>query len=201
MSNEISPKMVNTILFFLHEANNRKLGKVKLAKLLFFADLKAYKATNEPITGIDYLRMNLGPMPQGFDKVLDSMQRAKLIRKGRRNQTPFLPAKPYDLSVFSETEQKVLRSVAKEFLSCSTEMIIYLSHQNYAWIHLLPRSYVSLELASLDSEEEVKELIAIANKLTATEIIEGSPELLASLKRGIEDARRGKLYPVDSLFE
>jgi hypothetical protein len=170
MSNEISPKMVNTILFFLHEANNRKLGKVKLAKLLFFADLKAYKATNEPITGIDYLRMNLGPMPQGFDKVLDSMQRAKLIRKGRRNQTPFLPAKPYDLSVFSETEQ-------------------------------MPRSYVSLELASLDSEEEVKELIAIANKLTATEIIEGSPELLASLKRGIEDARRGKLYPVDSLFE
>lgn len=201
MSGTLPAKMVNTILFFLHEANNRKLGKVKLAKLLFFADLKAYKATNEPITGIDYLRMNLGPMPAGFDKVLDSMQKARLIRKGRRNQTPFLPMKTYDLSVFSETEQKVLRSVAKEFLSCSPEMVIYLSHQNYAWIHLLPRSYVSLELASLDSEEEVKELIAIANKLTATEIIEGSPELLASLEKGKRGATRGKLYPIDSLFD
>ncbi|TET21325.1 MAG: DUF4065 domain-containing protein [Candidatus Stahlbacteria bacterium] len=201
MSRTFSAKMVNTILFFLHEANDKTLGKIKLAKMLFFADLKAYKESAQTIAEVDYIRMPRGPMPVEFDKTLNSMKKSGLIRRGKRGENPFFPLQPYDSSIFNEEELASLHQVAKDFLSQYTDTVVWLSHKNPAWKYLKHGKYISFALASVDSEEEVKELIAIANKLTATEIIEGSPELLASLKRGIEDARRGKLYPVDSLFE
>lgn len=37
--------------------------------------------------------------------------------------------------------------------------------------------------------------------LDETALIENSPQLIASLKRGLRSARRGQLIPVDSIFD
>jgi len=194
-------KARNTILYFFHEANNLTLGRVKLAKLMFFVDLEVYKKTKDTLTGLDYLRMQMGPMPAGFDKLFDSLLKTHLIRRAPKKQIHYQPTKPYDLSSFSNTERKILSKVAKEYLSSTTDDMVLRSHENYAWKHLEPRCYVPFELASVESEEEVKELIKIARSFTDTDLIDHTPELRNSLRKVKRGRSRGELRQINSIFD
>ncbi len=188
-------------MFFLDKANDKTLGKVKLAKMLFFVDLEAYKRFGHTITDTDYIRMPRGPMPVEFEETLNTMKKQGLIRKGKRNEPHFFPLQHYSSSIFPGVEMELLSEAAAQFVSSQTRLLVWLSHENYAWKYLKHGSYISFALASTNSEEEAKELVSIASKLTPTEIIEESPELSASLEKGKRGRIRGKLCPVDSIFD
>ncbi len=69
-------KYVEVLEFLLdreHGANNLLLGKVKLMKLLYFADFDHYFAHGASITGETYVKLDFGPVPRHADEILRKM--------------------------------------------------------------------------------------------------------------------------------
>jgi Protein of unknown function (DUF4065) len=56
-----------------------ELGKVKLAKVLFFADLDTYRRTGKPMTDAVYQKRPRGPMPRDFYNAIDALARSGKI--------------------------------------------------------------------------------------------------------------------------
>ncbi len=67
-------KFKNVILYFTSRAGDAGLqGKVKLAKLLYFADFDFFELYERPLTGAIYRALRMGPCPEKLDAVLDEM--------------------------------------------------------------------------------------------------------------------------------
>jgi len=63
---------------------------VKLNKILFAADMFAYAELGRPITGVAYVKLHHGPMPQQIDEV-----RARLTNEGSLAMQ-YVPYAPYE---------------------------------------------------------------------------------------------------------
>jgi len=116
--------------------------KTKMNKLLFYADFYTFKKTGFSISGVQYVAMPMGPVPNNFNSIFDY-----LARKDRLgiNYTHFPNGgtgeqfKPNTNSVFNEgffndLELQILNSVAEQFKDLSTNDIIEYSHKEKAWI-------------------------------------------------------------------
>ncbi len=57
---------------------------VKLNKILWFSDARAYVSRGEPMTGATYIREGCGPVPRQFISVRDELIRQGLIRMWTR---------------------------------------------------------------------------------------------------------------------
>ena len=58
-----------------------ELGKTKLAKVLFFADLDAYRRTGKPITEATYVKRQHGPMPEQLYTAIKALASSDKIRR------------------------------------------------------------------------------------------------------------------------
>lgn len=59
--------------------NPSKLGKVKLAKILWFADREFMYKYHSELTGLEYQKLPFGPVPKKYDQILNDMQKKNLI--------------------------------------------------------------------------------------------------------------------------
>ena len=54
-------------------------GKVKLAKILYYADFASYRDYGQPVTGASYKKLQFGPVPSDFLDILDEMLESRKI--------------------------------------------------------------------------------------------------------------------------
>src|SRR5262245_12632025 len=89
-------KFKRLVHYIIWKAGKRDwFGAVKLNKVLWFADARAYVLTGQPITGETYVRGPYGPMPQHIKEANDELIRDEVIRiTKRKNQTSFLALQP-----------------------------------------------------------------------------------------------------------
>lgn len=71
---------INTVLqeamhYIVSITRPEELGRTKLAKALFFADLDTYRRTGNSITGATYIRWPNGPAPRDFYPAVDGLVR------------------------------------------------------------------------------------------------------------------------------
>jgi uncharacterized phage-associated protein len=66
-------------------AKPEELGKTKLAKVLFFADLEAFRRTGKPITEATYEKRQYGPMPRELYGALSNLVRTNKIAERKAN--------------------------------------------------------------------------------------------------------------------
>jgi hypothetical protein len=194
---KLKNKLYNVILFFLKKGAHPTLGKVKLAKLLFFADALAYHSLGRTITGIDYIKLPLGPVPVDYDEELTSMEKEGLIEKRlrptlKRNQEFYRPCRKANLSVFTKKEMAITNRVADIFWDKYTDDIVNLSHKLLPWDIIEIGEIISFELFGLDNEEALKLKLTKEN-LSPTEIILNSPKLMTAFKKGKEDVRKKRV--------
>lgn len=72
---ESQKKLQELILYIsLKSESDAHFGKVKLNKLLFFADFLAFKYLGKSITGQDYQALQQGPCPKSMLPVMSAMQ-------------------------------------------------------------------------------------------------------------------------------
>ena len=64
-------KVVDVIRYFANSSGVTKLYKVKLMKLLWYADALAYKLRGHAITGLVYQAMPMGAVPIGHEAIID----------------------------------------------------------------------------------------------------------------------------------
>ena len=173
------------------------LGKVKLAKLLFFSDAIAYQELGHTIAGVDYIKLPLGPVPIEYNEVLEIMEEDGLIERKHRStirgeQEYYIPLVEANLAVFNKKEKGIMAETIRIFRERYTHAVVDLSHKLLPWDVLELGEVISFELFGLDCEEA--ERLKLKKKtLSTTELIENSNILLASWKKSKSDVKKKKV--------
>ncbi len=114
--------------------------KVKMCKLLFYADFFHFKKTGRSISGASYIAINMGPVPNNFDGLFNEARREGFLQIAYKDfpnggiGEQFLPGtKAMDESIFSEPEKTTLREIAARFKKTGTDEMINMSHEEDAW--------------------------------------------------------------------
>ena len=108
-------EIINYIISCFKE-NPSKLGKVKLAKILWFADREFMYKYHSELTGLEYQKLNFGPVPKKFEQILNTMQEKSYIVidenfKDDTKQTLFFSRKKPCLDEFNAKEIEILDKI------------------------------------------------------------------------------------------
>jgi len=146
-------KYQNTILFFAKNCKSSTVGKVKLAKLLYYTDFDHYEKHLESITGAEYYNQDLGPVADDFYFQLDKLHVCGIITITPK-ATPFehdfeLIESNVDpnLDVFTKEELETLTIESKRWYSTSGNKMSDQSHKETPWKITKKGEHVPLQLA------------------------------------------------------
>ena len=114
--------------------------KVKMCKLLFYADFSHFKKTGRSISGTSYIAINMGPVPNNFDGLFNEARREGFLQiaykdfpNGGIGEQFFPGIKGTDENIFSELEMTTLQEVVLRFKKTGTDEMISMSHEEDAW--------------------------------------------------------------------
>ncbi len=114
--------------------------KVKMCKLLFYADFAHFKRTGRSISGVSYIAIGMGPVPSNFDGLFNEARRQGFLHieyqdfQNGGTGEQFLPgAAAFDKTVFNNSEFQVLQEVCTRFAESGTSEMIRMSHEEEAW--------------------------------------------------------------------
>ena len=131
-------KFTEMVVFFAHALSPYK---TKMNKLLFYADFLMFKQTCFSISGVRYVAINRGPVPDNFQSLFEFIANENHIDicttefpegysgeqfKGR-------PGRMFQPDLFTESEREVLNQVVAMFKDKSTKQMVELSHLEEAW--------------------------------------------------------------------
>lgn len=143
-------KVINAILYF---CSGGGVLKTKLNKLLFYADFEHYRDYGVSITGLRYVHLPYGPVPDNYDhyfaalfhesKALEKEERVYHVYVGEVFTAAVKPA----LNVFSPSELRVLARVMERFENWSATDISDLSHREKAYADTSPNELIDYEFA------------------------------------------------------
>jgi hypothetical protein len=110
-----------------------KLGKVKLNKILWFADRERMYLSGESITNATYIKLPNGPVPKKMDNILNSLiKEHKIIPKdvfvGGYIQKSYISIEDPDISHFNAYEISILDKYANEIIHKTANQISEISH-------------------------------------------------------------------------
>jgi putative zinc finger/helix-turn-helix YgiT family protein len=132
-------KFTEMIVFF---AEKLKPYKTKMNKLLFYADFVMYERSGFSMSGMRYVALQMGPVPDKYDTIYEHLARkvafdiiADLFPDGGVGEK-FKPNLNHEFNpaLFTSDELSVLEEVAKKFKNTSTKEIIDISHKEKGWI-------------------------------------------------------------------
>lgn len=146
-------KYKNAIIFFARKIQNGTLGKLKMMKLLYYLDFDFFEKYGNSVTGDEYLRFEMGPVPHTAKKMLDEMD-GREIRITRRkvgnvpnDQQHIEALVDFDVNVFSKEELLMLEEVADKWEKFTGAEMKSASHGEAPWIATKPNEVIDYNLA------------------------------------------------------
>jgi hypothetical protein len=133
-------KVLNALMFFVQNTNRNKIGKTKMAKLLFALDFEHFKQTGRFVTGLNYFAYPNGPYPKELMEKMTEKTFPKdmapfitLILKGdTKDDGGFLfkvkEGHSADVSLFSPREIEIMKNLAEIWYHYSGKDIVHWSH-------------------------------------------------------------------------
>ena len=172
-------KLIASIGYFASR-KIQDLSKLKVCKLLYYADKEHLIQYGRPIIGDIYYHLDNGPVPsKSLDIMNEVISRDKVyLNSGEiSNQekfTQFLKVHKQPLSrhptfqlkngldygCFSESELEVLKSVLEKYGSLKAGQLIDRTHQEAPWRHSSPNSEIDYRLFFIDEPEAKPEALA-----------------------------------------
>ena len=132
-------KLKKVLHYVINQVGSRaNVGKTVLFKLLYFCDFNFYLETEKYLTGENYRKIDHGPAPIHFDKVVKELIQEEKIAKvdGKyfgRNQYKLASLKEPDLKGLSATEIKFIDDTLNEYAHLNAKQIEKLSHKDTPW--------------------------------------------------------------------
>lgn len=197
-------KLVQAIAYF-STCGIRDLTKLKVAKLLYFADKQHLLEYGRPIIGDVYFCMDYGPVPSlslnemssfiGGPEIslLGELSDASLfssvltVKTGLFNRHPRFEVKDkalYNALVFSESERQVLRYTANIYGLKTSQELVALTHEEPTW--LIPnegrkagrRTPITYDLFFVNAPEKSQRFLAklVADQLGQAIPLAGDPD-------------------------
>lgn len=128
-------RLKNVMLFVLEHCQD--VWQTKMNKLLFYIDFLSYRERGMAITGLCYRAIDLGPVPERWERVYSSFDEIQpeevLAATGFEGVMLHSDAKA-DESLFKEEELSVLNRVCERFGNCSSRELSEVSHKEHGWI-------------------------------------------------------------------
>jgi hypothetical protein len=101
---KFNAKRFDELVLYIAERtkDDKNFGSIKLAKVLFYSDLEAYRELGAPITGAEYQKWEYGPYPPKLEasrQMLKSAGRARPVKGGSYKADRLIPTRvrPADL--------------------------------------------------------------------------------------------------------
>jgi Protein of unknown function (DUF4065) len=134
------------------------------------ADFIAYLTTGSSITGEEYEKWPLGPVPRRVVPTLKAMQAQDALviahreHFGRTQERPVALREP-NLALFSGKEIAIVEEVIRSFWGRSAKEVSELSHGFIGWQATPDYQVIPYETALVDCEEPTEDAIAYAQEL------------------------------------
>ena len=132
-------KFAELVLFIAREsAEDSQFGEMKLHRLLYLSDFRAYARWGEPITGASYLKSRYGPSARALASTLDELCAAQRAEVNDANG-PHLPQRKIEArdepreSAFSRDELDIVCGVINEFRDASAAEVASVSDDAPGW--------------------------------------------------------------------
>lgn len=162
-------------------ATDPKFGAIKLNKILYLADFLSFGNWGEPITGVEYQHLRLGPAPRRLIPVRESLQSAgKLVvqslplRSGKQ-QTRTVNLTEPNLKLFSGREIALVDSVIEDLWDLDADESSEFSHRFVGW--KMTKEGQNIPYGSIFISDE---------PLSAAEVLRGQ-ELAKELDLAVDD--------------
>ena len=129
--------------------NIKDLYKVKLMKMLWYADALCYKSTESSMTGLVYLHKSYGALPVGHNKLL-SLERINVQEESSKNYDLLIHFYPYegiDYSVIMDNEIVILDKVIKKFKRFKSQQLVEYMHEEKAYKETKDEEIIPYDLA------------------------------------------------------
>lgn len=146
-------KTAEMVLYFCH-ATQGGVPRTKLNKLLWYADFLHTKYFGRPVTGMPYVRLQFGPVPESYELLFMALQSDKLLEiateefeDGRVAHMHHALRAP-ELTALSPTELQAVARVQSELGALSAKAIAERSHTEEAWLTTPQGQLVDLRLAA-----------------------------------------------------
>ena len=154
----VTPKFKQIILNSIQFGSDSdgKITKTKLAKLVYLMDFKWFYDHLKPLTGLEYIRMEQGPVPNTYFQVIDELFDEGSIAvetKGRAFMISTTEKPSHNL--LSQSELKTIRQVAKKWQGKDTKQIVDFTHKQLPWAICRPKEVIPYELITQEDPSNV----------------------------------------------
>lgn len=141
-------KVVDVIRYFASSNMITSLYKVKLMKLMWYADALSYKRRGFAITGLVYLALPMGAVPVGHNSIIDLKDvPCEEVDMGETNAYHFFLKDKASLPSLSSEEREILDAVIKKLGKMSKDEIVSFMHKERAYVETAPRDVIQFKYA------------------------------------------------------
>jgi uncharacterized phage-associated protein len=158
-------KFVNASAYLVERCP--EVTKMKLAKLLYFADKEHLLSYGRPVTGDRYIRMEFGPVPSSGYNLMKHDDRASVEDQALFDRhlnvdgNDVILKAQANLRHLSETDREVLDAVVSKYANLTPAQLSKISHREPAWHNAEMNAEMDYRLLFAGSEdaEEVQKLV------------------------------------------
>ena len=140
-------KLEAAVSYIAEKVSN--LFKVKLMKMLWYADALSYKKNGVAITGLVYRHNEMGALPIGHYSLMN-LERLNVHEEISVNYDSMLhvyPSKGIDYSVLSDKDRIVLDAVIRKFKNYKAKEIVDYMHTEKAYLETNPGDIIPFSIA------------------------------------------------------
>ena len=143
-------KFCAMVLFFAHKSS--ELLKTKLMKLLNYSDMIFYKENGVSISGVKYVHLPYGPVPENFDILLgkmaaDHIVHIEVLYDNGYEKHHVIPECNIIEGILSEEECAVLERIYEKFVDFGSVDISNYSHKERGYLSTKPGESISYAYA------------------------------------------------------
>lgn len=141
-------KVVEVIRYFASSIKVTSLYKVKLMKLMWYADALSYKRRGLAITGLVYQALPMGAVPVGHNSIIDLKNvPCEEVDMGETNAYHFSLSGEQTFPELSDEEKDILDVVIEKLGKLSKNEIINFMHKEQAYVETAPRDIIQFKYA------------------------------------------------------
>lgn len=132
-------KLKEVLHYIIHKCGHlENVGKTVLFKLLYFSDFDHYELFERSITGERYVKLERGPAPSHFDKIIYELMNENKVQKistqfRGKDQQKFICVQEPKPSQLSAEEIQVVDKVINRLASMNATQISAYSHGDMPW--------------------------------------------------------------------
>jgi putative zinc finger/helix-turn-helix YgiT family protein len=140
--------VVDMIHYYANSAMVTSLYRVKLMKMLWYADSLSYKRYGHAISGMVYRALPMGAVPLAYESIVDlSAIHCEEIEMGEGTAYHFLPTEDKEYPHLTTEDMEVLDAVIQRFGKASKNEIVDTMHQEDAYIETAPYDIIQFKYA------------------------------------------------------